>query len=294
MPSDAPSSFHNLFEIIRRLRAPDGCSWDRAQDPRTLRASLVEEVWECVSAIDAGDDQNLREELGDIYLLVTMVAWMKEQEGAFTVQSALTGIAEKLVRRHPHIFGSAKALSEDQALSQWDAIKAEEKKAAGTFGSALDAVSKSLPPLEKSEELQKKAAKVGFDWPGPEPVWDKIDEELWELRDAVRSGDAGRIEDEVGDLLFSVVNLARLLKMAPGIALHGANIKFERRFREVERRLTAQGVPLADAGLARMDELWDQVKAEESRTLARAEESRTLARAEESPASEESRHSASK
>ena len=195
MPSDATSSFDKLFEIIRRLRAPDGCSWDRAQTPKTLRASLVEEVWECVSAIDAGDDQNLREELGDIYLLVTMVAWMKEQEGAFTVQSALTGITEKLVRRHPHIFGSAKAPSADQALSQWDAIKAEEKKAAGISGSALDAVPKSLPPLEKSEELQKKAAKVGFDWPGPEPVWEKIDEELWELRDAVRSGDAGRIED---------------------------------------------------------------------------------------------------
>jgi tetrapyrrole methylase family protein/MazG family protein len=285
MPSDATSSFDKLFEIIRRLRAPDGCSWDRAQTPQSLRASLVEEVWECVSAVDAGDDQNLREELGDIYLLVTMVAWMKEQEGAFTVQSALTGITEKLVRRHPHIFGSAKAPSADQALSQWDAIKAEEKRAAGIAGSALDAVPKSLPPLEKSEELQKKAAKVGFDWPGPEPVWEKIDEELWELRDAVRSGDAGRIEDEVGDLLFSVVNLARLLKMPPGIALHGANTKFESRFREVERRLTTQGVPLAEAGLSRMDELWNQVKEEESRKLARAEES---------PASEGSGQSASK
>jgi tetrapyrrole methylase family protein/MazG family protein len=273
MSSDATSSFDELFKIIRRLRAPDGCSWDKAQTPKTLRASLVEEVWECVSAIDAGDDQNLREELGDIYLLVTMVAWMKEQEGAFTVQSALTGIAEKLVRRHPHVFGSAKAPSADQALSQWDAIKAEEKRAAGIPSSALDAVPKSLPPLEKSVELQKKAAKAGFDWPGPEPVWEKIDEELWELREAVQSGDAARIEDEVGDLLFSVVNLSRLLKTDPGIALHGTNTKFENRFREVESRLTAQGVPLSEAGLARMDELWNQVKAEESRKLARAEES---------------------
>ncbi|MFI5369451.1 MAG: MazG nucleotide pyrophosphohydrolase domain-containing protein, partial [Spirochaetia bacterium] len=147
------------------------------------------------------------------------------------------------------------------------------KKAAGISGSALDAVPKSLPPLEKAAELQKKAARVGFDWPGPEPVWDKIDEELWELREAIKTGDAGRIEDETGDLLFSVVNLARLLKTDPGVALHGTNRKFEARFREVERRLAEQGVRLADAGLAAMDELWNQVKAEESRPLARTDES---------------------
>jgi len=282
MPDTAPSSspysadsasFEKLFDIIRRLRSPEGCPWDRAQTPHSLRASLVEEVWECVSAIEAHDDHNLREELGDLYLLITMVAWMKEQEGAFTVESALAGIAEKLVRRHPHVFGSAKTASADQALRQWDEIKAEEKKAAGISGSALDTVPKSLPPLEKAAELQKKAARVGFDWPGPEPVWDKIDEELWELRDAVRTGDALRIEDEVGDLLFSVVNLARLLKAAPSLALRGTNAKFEGRFREVERRLTEQGIRLADAGLARMDELWNQIKTEESREPARDEES---------------------
>jgi MazG family protein len=233
----------------------------------------VEEVWECVSAIDAHDDKNLQEELGDLYLLVTMLAWMKEQEGAFTVEAALTGIAEKLVRRHPHVFGSTKTDLPDQALRHWDEIKAAEKKAAGISGSALDTVPKSLPPLEKAAELQKKAARVGFDWPGPEPVWDKIDEELWELREAVKTGDAARIEDEAGDLLFTVVNLARLLKTDAGVALHGTNTKFETRFREVERRLTEQGVRLADAGLARMDELWNQVKAQESRTLAPDQES---------------------
>ena len=282
--SAGPASFSRLFDIIRHLRSPEGCAWDRAQSPQTLRASLVEEVWECVSAIDAHDDKNLQEELGDLYLLVTMVAWMKEQEGAFTVEAALTGISEKLVRRHPHVFGSLKTGSADQALRQWDEIKAAEKKAAGISGSALDAVPKSLPPLEKAAEIQKKAARVGFDWPGPEPVWDKIDEELWELREAIKTGDAARIEDETGDLLFSVVNLARLLKTDPGVALHGTNRKFETRFREVERRLTEQGVRLADAGLARMDELWNQVKAEESRRLARDEESRKLAADQENAA----------
>ncbi len=202
-----------------------------------------------------------------------MVAWMKEQEGAFSVEAALEGIAEKLVRRHPHVFGSAKTGSADQALRQWDEIKAAEKKAAGISGSALDAVPKSLPPLERAMELQKKAARVGFDWPGPEPVWDKVDEELGELREAVTTGDARRIEDEAGDLLFSVVNLARLLKTDPGVALHGTNRKFESRFREVERRLKEQGATLVDAGLARMDELWNQVKAEESRTPAPGQES---------------------
>jgi tetrapyrrole methylase family protein/MazG family protein len=126
MSDGATASFARLFDIIRRLRSPEGCPWDRAQTPQTLRASLVEEVWECVSAIDGRDDQNLREELGDLYLLVTMVAWMKEQEGAFTVEAALGGIAEKLVRRHPHVFGSAKTGSADQALRKWDEIKAEE------------------------------------------------------------------------------------------------------------------------------------------------------------------------
>jgi len=234
-------------------------------------------VWECVSAIDAHDERNLLEELGDLYLLITMVAWMKEQEGAFTVDAVLTGIAEKLVRRHPHVFGPGKTASPDQALRQWDEIKAAEKKAAGISGSSLDGVPKSLPPLERAAELQKKAARVGFDWPGPEPVWDKIDEELRELREALQTGDAARIEDETGDLLFSVINLARILKTDPGVALHGTNRKFETRFREVERRLTEQGARPADAGLARMDELWNQVKSQESGKPARDEDSRKTA-----------------
>jgi len=265
MFSDAPASFERLYQIIRRLRGPDGCPWDREQTPETLRASLVDEVWECVSAVDLRDDANLEEELGDLYLLVTMVSWMKEESGAFTVASTLDHISDKLVRRHPHVFGAARADSVERVLAQWDAIKATERAHAGAArgASALDRVPASLPPLEKSAELQKKAAKVGFDWPGPQPVWDKIEEEMEELRDALTGGEARRIEDEVGDLLFSVVNLARLLKVNPAVALHGTNGKFERRFREVERRLAAAGTSPKDAGLSRMDELWNQVKAEE-------------------------------
>ncbi len=263
MSSDAPASFERLYEIIRRLRGPGGCPWDLAQTPETLRANLVDEVWECVSAIDARDDRNLEEELGDLYLLVTMVAWMKEQEGAFTVAAALDHISDKLVRRHPHVFGSTRLDTPGHVLVQWEEIKAAER-AGKANGSALDRVPKSLPPLEKSTELQKKAARVGFDWPGPQPVWEKIDEEMGELREALAAGDTRRIEDEVGDLLFSVVNLARLLKVDPAVALHRTNGKFDRRFREVERLLAAEGTTPKDAGLSRMDDLWNQVKAGET------------------------------
>jgi tetrapyrrole methylase family protein/MazG family protein len=272
---DAPGAFARLLSIIQRLRGPDGCPWDREQSPLSLRAALIEEAWECISAIDNSDDPNMEEELGDLYLLVTMMAWMKEQDGTFTVESALTHIADKLVRRHPHVFAGAARGNAEQVLVQWDAIKAQEKAERASSGgsgpsgasprpSSLDGVPSSFPPLEKAAKLQKKAAKVGFDWPGPQPVWDKIDEELGELRSAVSVGSGDQVEAELGDILFSVVNLARLLHVDPALALHRTNNKFERRFREVERRLKAEGTGPAEAGLDRMDALWNQVKSEES------------------------------
>ncbi|HVP17782.1 MAG TPA: nucleoside triphosphate pyrophosphohydrolase [Spirochaetia bacterium] len=264
MPEDEPSSaFASLLQTIQRLRGPDGCAWDRAQSPSTLRASLVEEAWETVSAIEAGDQDNLEEELGDLYLLATMISWMMEQEGAFSVSSVLRRIREKLVRRHPHVFGSTHAGTVKEIIVRWDEIKVEEKAAKGG-NSALDHLPGALPPLSRSYALQKKAAKVGFDWPAAGPVWDKIAEEMRELADAHASGDPAGIEEEVGDLLFSVVNLSRLLKVDPSVALHATNRKFERRFREVERRLEASGVRPAEAGLSRMDALWNQIKSEEA------------------------------
>ncbi len=265
MPDEA-GAFTRLFSIIQRLRGPDGCPWDREQSPRTLRAALVEEAWECVSAIDADDDPNMEEELGDLYLLVTMLAWMKEQEGAFTVESALGRISDKLVRRHPHVFAGGAGGNAAQVLRQWDAIKAQEKAGRGkaAHASSLDGVPASFPTLERAAKLQGKAAKVGFDWPSPEPVWGKVDEELRELRAAVQGGSHTRTEEEIGDLLFSVVNLARTLRVDAALALHRTNVKFERRFREVERRLAAGGTAPAEAGLERMDALWNQVKLEES------------------------------
>jgi MazG family protein len=214
---------------------------------------------------------------------------MKEQEGSFTVASTLAHISDKLVRRHPHVFGSAgigapetigpaseprtSTLGVDRVLAQWDAIKKTERGETSEI-SALDRVPRSLPPLEMATELQKKAAKTGFDWPGPEPVWKKIEEEMGELREAISGGDTRRVEDEVGDLLFSVVNLARLLKVDSALALHGTNGKFERRFREVERLLAAEGTSPKDAGPARMDDLWNQIKSEEAAGSADAKASK--------------------
>jgi len=265
MSPDASAAFERLFAVIRRLRSPDGCAWDREQSPATLRASLVEEAWEAVSAIDAGDEANLREELGDLYLLVTMIAWMHEENASFSVADVLEGITEKLVRRHPHVFGDADPGSVDGILAQWDQIKREEH-ADERPASALDRVPGSLPPLARAASLQKKAAKVGFDWPSAGPVWDKIVEESAELREAAGAGDPVRTEEELGDLLFTVVNLARFLKVDPSLALNRSNVKFERRFREIERRLAARGLVPSEAGLEAMDAVWNQLREEERNT----------------------------
>ena len=262
MRTDVPALFDRLVGIVQRLRAPGGCPWDAAQTPRSMRGSLVAEVYECLDAIDAGDEENLREELGDLYLLVTLIAWMKEQEGAFTVAEVLQGICEKLLRRHPHVFGNSSARSVAEVLEQWEAIKTDEK-GPGRQPSALDGLPGSLPPLERALALQQKAAKTGFDWPEAAPVWEKLEEEMAELREAVATGEHGKIENEIGDLLFTVVNLSRLLKMDPGLALRGSNAKFERRFRQLEAKLWESGTEPAQAGLARMDALWNQIKEEE-------------------------------
>lgn len=262
MRTDVPALFDRLVGIVQRLRAPGGCPWDAAQTPRSMRGSLVEELYECLDAIDSGDEENLCEELGDLYLLVTLIAWMKEQEGAFTVAEVLQGICEKLLRRHPHVFGNSSARSVAEVLEQWEAIKTDER-GPGRQPSALDGLPGSLPPLERALALQQKAAKTGFDWPEAAPVWEKLEEEMAELREAVATGEHGKIENEIGDLLFTVVNLSRLLKMDPGLALRGSNAKFERRFRKLETKLWESGTVPAQAGLARMDALWNQIKEEE-------------------------------
>ena len=258
----AQSGFDGLLDIVRRLRAPDGCPWDRAQDPRSLRGNLIEEAYEAISAIEEGDESNLREELGDLLLVATMIAYMKEQEGRFRVEEVFEHICAKLVRRHPHVFGGPRKDTPDEVIEQWNHIK-ENVEGKKPKHSALERVPRTLPPLERAYEIQQKVAKVGFDWENAGPVWDKLQEELAELREAGAQGDPQRVEAELGDLLFTAVNLGRLLGVDPTLALNGTNQKFIARFQEMEGRLQAQGLKPQEAGLERMDAIWNQIKRQE-------------------------------
>ncbi|HOX32482.1 MAG TPA: nucleoside triphosphate pyrophosphohydrolase [Spirochaetales bacterium] len=262
----AGEAFGRLYAIVARLRAPDGCPWDREQTPSSLRGSVVEEAYELVEAIGEGDAEHVREEAGDLYLLATMIAYMHEEGGAFSVADSLDSISAKLVRRHPHVFGEAEAATPDAVLRQWNEIK-EKVEGRRAKDSILDAVPRALPPLERANKVQKKAAKAGFDWVEPAAVWAKAREELAEAEEACEAsaaaGDKAALEEELGDLLFSAVNLSRFLGVDPSLALHGAVEKFCRRFRGVEKGMAARGLALAAENMAAMDELWDSAKAEE-------------------------------
>lgn len=248
-----------LREIVARLRAPDGCPWDREQTHSSLRALLVEECHEVIDAIERSDDANLREELGDLLLHVVMHAQMAEERGAFDLEHVAAEICEKMIRRHPHVFGDSAASNSEEVLQQWDAIKRKEK---GVDSGVLDGVAASLPALLRAQTLQKKAARVGFDWPDAEPVFAKLGEETAEIREAVSVNDPAAIESEIGDLLFSAVNLARKLGVDAETALAGANKRFSARFRRIEESLRAQGRRPEDAPLEELDRLWEQAKRE--------------------------------
>ena len=260
-----PSALNRLREIVARLRAPDGCPWDREQTHTSLRAGLVEEAYEVVAAIDANDDANLCEELGDLLLQVVFHAQIAEEQSRFGFDDVAHSIAEKLIRRHPHVFGEEKCADSAEVLMKWEDLKRAEK---GTKpASALDGISGGLPALLHAEKIQKKAARVGFDWSNAEPVFAKVREELAEIEAAVASAQPARIEDEVGDLLFSVVNLARKLKIDGETALRASTEKFARRFRQVEALATKRSLVLEKLSFAELDELWDAVKAEAGKAV---------------------------
>ena len=268
--NDTSLSFARLYDIVKRLRAPEGgCPWDLEQSPASLRGDLIEETYECVEAIDEKDPAHIREELGDVFLLATMISYMHEQSGAFTVSDALEEICEKLIRRHPHVFGESEATTAAEVLKQWDVIKVEQE-GKKPKDSLLDLVSRALPPLERAYKLQKKAAKVGFDWPAAHGVWGKVEEELAEAKEAylshtadARPEAAAHLEAELGDLLFSVVNICRYLHVDPAVALHGANVKFSNRFRHVEGRMKETGEAMEKGKLELMDRYWNEAKARE-------------------------------
>ena len=252
-----------LVKVMSRLRSPDGCPWDIEQSHATLRRYIIEEVYEVLEAIDEQDPTHLCEELGDLLLQIVFHARMAEEAGDFSMQDVVDTVTEKLIRRHPHVFGDSSVQDAAEVIVNWDAIKRREKKQKPK--SALDGVPQGLPALLRANKLQMKAAKVGFDWDDIAPVCDKVAEELAELRQAATSGDPAEIEDELGDVVFAVVNLGRFLGVETEVALNRANNKFSRRFFQVEALLRQQGRKWQELDLAQMDELWMAVKAQEKK-----------------------------
>jgi MazG family protein len=263
----AGAAFARLVELIARLRAPGGCPWDREQTHENLKTTVIEEAYEVVEAIDGKDDRELEGELGDLLLQVVFHSQMAVERGAFSVAEVATRVADKMVRRHPHVFGGETADDPDTVLRNWEAIKAAERAAKGKGDeSMLDSVSRSIPAVMEALQMTTKAGRVGFDWPDAGGALEKLDEETAELRSAIADGgDHALLQEEVGDLLFVAVNVARLLGVDPEAALKAANRKFRRRFRHVEDALRAEGRKPADATLAEMDSLWDEAKRNEKK-----------------------------
>lgn len=266
---ERPRSFENLVAIMDRLRGPGGCPWDREQTYETLRGYLLEESYEVAEAIDAGDPAGLCEELGDLLFQIVFLSRLAKENGRFEAADVVEGIATKMIRRHPHVFGDDTAEDAQDVLRKWEEIKRREKASSGAAEShqpsVLDGVPRALPALLKAQRLGSKAARVGFDWPDAPSVLEKVDEEAAELRRAVASGDRDGAREEIGDLLFSVAMLARRLDIDPEGALEAANRKFRERFARVEGALRSRGIAVESAGIDELDRLWNETKSADGR-----------------------------
>ena len=264
----AAREFVRLLDIMARLRNPDGgCPWDLEQDFHTIAPYTIEEAYEVADAIERGDMGDLREELGDLLFQVAFHSQMASEEGTFDAADVATAINEKMIRRHPHVFDTADNRTSDDQVVAWEVVKAQErasKAKAEKSHSALDGVALSLPALLRAEKLQKRAARTGFDWTEPEHIFDKLEEETEEVKEAIASGDSAAIMDEIGDLLFVAANLARRLNVDPEVALRQANAKFERRFRAMEAMATDNGENFSELDLEAQENLWQAVKKTES------------------------------
>ncbi|MFI5097654.1 MAG: nucleoside triphosphate pyrophosphohydrolase [Candidatus Acidiferrales bacterium] len=257
--------FEKLVRVMSRLRAPGGCPWDREQTHATLRTYLIEEAYEVLEALDGADDVKFAEELGDLLLQVVFHAQMADEEGRFTIADVIREIYEKMIRRHPHVFGEKQAKDAAEVLRNWEIIKREERQAKGaveeeTAESVLDGVPRSLPALLEGYQLTRKAARIGFDWENVGGIFEKLQEETEELRQVLEKRGGKEVEGEVGDILFAAVNLARFLKIDPEIAMKKASGKFSGRFREMERVAREHGTNLAEVPRWRMEELWEEAK----------------------------------
>ena len=250
----------HLREIITRLRSPRGCPWDKEQTSASLIPSFIEELYEVIDTIDREDQNHLREELGDLLLHILLQAEIASELGHFNFDDVLAEICEKLIRRHPHVFGNSNASDTASVLKQWDEIKLAEKGGIAVKKSLLSDVPTSFPALLRAAKIQHKAAKVGFDWLEIAPVFDKIDEEIAEIRQAINENDFRQIENELGDVLFTVVNLARKLKVDPEVSLQKASNKFAQRFSQIETLAEERGLDLQTLSLEELDVLWNEIK----------------------------------
>lgn len=272
-----PADFQDLVALMSRLRSPEGCPWDREQTYATLAPMLLEEAYEAFEAVEEareGRPENLREELGDLLFQIVFYAQVARERGEFTIDDVTDAIHSKMVRRHPHVFGDVSVRDNEELLRNWEAMKAEEKRAAGKVedgsdSSLLDGVSSKAPALMEAHQLGVKAARVGFDWRNVDEIFDKLHEEIDELRTAIRErNDAGpgsepqheRVREELGDLLFAATNIARHLQVEPEAALKLTNRKFRRRFRHIERGLKARGREPGESTIEEMEELWQEAK----------------------------------
>lgn len=267
---DIGNAVERLASIMQRLRAPGGCPWDREQNLKSLRPYLIEEAYEVLEEMDrvaeGGSWAPLAEELGDLLFQIVFHAQLASENKQFDLSQVANAIADKLERRHPHVFGEAAVNGSTQVLENWARLKAEErKKKNGHVGSVLDGVPKDAPGLQRAERLTEKASRIGFDWPDVSGVKEKLEEELSELDEAMASKDKAAMEHELGDVLFALANLGRHLGIAPEDAMRAANGRFTSRFHVVEKGLEAQGVPFGEASLDQMNALWDQAKQEEKR-----------------------------
>lgn len=248
-----------LVDVMERLRAENGCPWDREQTHETLKPYVIEEAYELLDAIDDCDDDLVIDELGDVLLQVVFHCQIAREEGRYDLDEVARRLSEKLIRRHPHVFATAQVDSAEGVVRQWEEIKKGEK-ASSKRDSVLDGVPRHIPSLSCAQKLQRKAAKVGFDWPDAKGVLEKIEEEVGEFREALGNNDSAAIEEEIGDILFSIVNLSRFLSVDSEEALRQANKKFYRRFLQVESLVAAAGRELKDCTLEELDLYWDQVK----------------------------------
>jgi tetrapyrrole methylase family protein/MazG family protein len=267
MADAAGIRFVSLLSLMARLRGEGGCPWDREQTRVSLRPYLIEEAYEVVQAIDEGSRDHLVEELGDLLFQVVFHCQLGAESGEFTMEDVIEQLCAKMTRRHPHVFGDRVVADAREALAQWERIKHDEATGTGGAGSGLEGVPASLPALLRAQRLQTKAARVGFDWTRWQDAWSKVQEEMGEVQEALNGGDDGHVADELGDLLFSIVNVARLRGMDAEDCLRRASEKFTRRFGKVEAEMRAGGRAVAEASTGDLDRAWEAIKAQEGPDL---------------------------